>query len=213
MKSGVITPNTVSQFTKFWVLVWLLGDSCQQPKHVAVDWCHVYVLVCARLMKINKLVNFNCSHNMNTFKYCMIINLASLNIYIYIIFVISFHILTSQLVMVVFFSRSPPSPRMNTHSVGPTYWHLWTHRFYIDANTGGVMIIPYYFSSQPSFIKRETIGSPANSRCLVTKLHGVRPSIQQSWHKSHGIAPQCLCVIRSYKSRNFFLTTAWKEFF
>jgi len=37
--SGVITPHTVSQFTKFWVLVRLPDGDCQQPKHVAVDWC------------------------------------------------------------------------------------------------------------------------------------------------------------------------------
>jgi len=43
----VITLHNVSQFTEFWVSVRLTDDGCQQPKHVAVDWCQVYVLVCA----------------------------------------------------------------------------------------------------------------------------------------------------------------------
>jgi len=33
--------------TLLWVLVRLPDDGCQQPKHVAEYWCHVYVLVCA----------------------------------------------------------------------------------------------------------------------------------------------------------------------
>ena len=88
--------------------MWLLGDSCQQPKCSSGLMSCVYIFVCAKLMKINNLVNFNFSLNMNNFIFCMINNLASLNIYIHIynIFEISFHILTSQLVIVVFLSRS-----------------------------------------------------------------------------------------------------------
>ena len=48
-----------------------------------MDFCNVYVLVCARHMKINKLVNFNFSIHMNIFIYCMFINLASSNNYMY----------------------------------------------------------------------------------------------------------------------------------
>jgi len=46
MISGVITPHPVSQLTKFWVLLRLPDDGYQQPKYVAVDWCHEYVLEC-----------------------------------------------------------------------------------------------------------------------------------------------------------------------
>lgn len=59
-------------------------EGCQKPKHVAVDCCHVYVLVCASLMNVNNLVTFHFSLHMNIFLHCMIINLVSLNKYIYI---------------------------------------------------------------------------------------------------------------------------------
>ena len=45
MISGVTTPYTVSQFTEFWVLVRITDDGWLQPKHVAVDWCHVCVCI------------------------------------------------------------------------------------------------------------------------------------------------------------------------
>jgi len=47
--SGAIMLHTLSQFTEFCVLMRVPDCGCQQPKHVAVDWCHVYVFVCARL--------------------------------------------------------------------------------------------------------------------------------------------------------------------
>jgi hypothetical protein len=49
---GVITVHTVSRFTE---LVRLPDNGCQQPKHVAVDWCHVYVLVCAGCWSVHSL--------------------------------------------------------------------------------------------------------------------------------------------------------------
>ena len=65
-------------------------------------------------MSLNNLVIFHFYPRMNILLKCMITNLASLYIYIYI-FVISFHILVSQLVIAVFLSRSHPSKE---HSFG-----------------------------------------------------------------------------------------------
>ena len=108
----------------------------------------------------------------------MLINLASLNKKKYISFchfIYNFRVSNK----IVFFSMFQHPPR-NIHSTGPTNVHPCTHKVYIDAKPGGVTMHSYYFNSQSSFIKVERLGSPETSRCLLTNLHGVRPTIQQN---------------------------------
>ena len=62
----------------------LPDDGCLQPKLVAVDWCHEYVLVCESCFELNNLVNSNFSVDIKIFSCFMIINLPSLNKYIHI---------------------------------------------------------------------------------------------------------------------------------
>ena len=121
MTSGVITAHNLSQFTTFWVLVRLLHDGCQQPKHVAVDW---YMQVVG-LLNWNNLVNFKSSLDIKIFLYFMIINFLSLNKYIRIIFVTSFHISGSQVKQCFLVGSNPPR---HIHFTRPTTWYLWTHR-------------------------------------------------------------------------------------
>jgi len=44
---GILTLQIVSKFARFRMLVWLPDDGAQSPKHVGMDWCHVYVFMYA----------------------------------------------------------------------------------------------------------------------------------------------------------------------
>ena len=92
MISSVITPQPVSQFTEYecWCAFLMMAASSRNMQQ-RIDV--MYKFLCVQVVGFinsNNLVNFNFSPDMKIFFYIMLINVASLNTYIYILYVYYF---------------------------------------------------------------------------------------------------------------------------